>query len=330
MDNQQSFINNLPSKPYCSNNLAEGLKIRTKNTAIKHKYIQHNHPEWITCIVFDIDRNAYEILEDTNCKPNIAIFNAVERDRAHFLYRLSQPISKTEKSRQKPIQFLEAIKESMTVGLKADPFFRHFIIKTPYHPDHITHDIRQEPYDLNELADYFDLSVKPPKQLGQRLEVGEGLRNNTLFETLRAIAYKVAAYYQDQSDLAGLQAYLWNEADTINSQFDQPLPQSEVKATVKSVANWTYSRYKPSTVKNGKIINRGRDQDVHDVMQSNYEKQLFSAYRTNNQRRMTTESKIKKAVRQLQEQGKKITQKAVAEQAGLGIATVKRYKNLLK
>lgn len=45
---------------------------------------------------------------------------------------------------------------------------------------------------------------------------------------------------------------------------------------------------------------------------------------------MTTESKIKKAVRQLQAQGKKITQKAVAEQAGLTDRTVREYKHLLK
>ena len=329
MDNQQSFINNLPSKPYCSNNLAEGLKIRTKNTAVKHKYIQHNHPEWITCIVFDIDRNAYEILEDTNCKPNIAIFNAVERDRAHFMYRLSQPISKTEKSRQKPIQFLEAIKESMTVGLKADPFFRHFIIKTPYHPDHITHDIRQEPYDLNELADYFDLSVKPSKQLGQRLDASEG-RNNTVFEKLRMIAYKTVMYYRNKQDLAGFQGYLWNEADTINCQFDQPLQQSEIKWIVKSVSKWTYYNFKPKNSKNGKLIDRGRDKEKTAMLSDLKDRQVYSAIITNKQRVETTQSKIKTAVRRLLARGEKITQKAVAEQAGLGIATVKRHKNLLK
>ena len=329
MKQQEHFLNNLPNKPYCTNDLTYGLIVRPKKTALKHRYIQANHPDWINFIAFDIDRNAYEILEDTNCKPNIAIFNAIHRDRAHFLYRLSQPVSKTEKSRQKPIQFLEAIKEAMTVGLKADPFFRHFIIKTPYHPDHITHDIRQEPYDLNELTDYFDLSVKPQKQLSQRLEPNEG-RNNTVFERLRMIAYKTVMYYRDKQDLACFQGYLWNEADTINSQFDQALPQSEIRSIVKSVSTWTYYNYRPKNSKNGKLIDRVRDKEKTAMLSDLKDRQTYSAIITNKQRVQTTESKIKTAVRRLLAKGEKITVRAVAKQAGIGISTVQRHKNLLR
>lgn len=51
----QRYLDNLPTKPYCSNLLEFGLLIRAKNTALKHKHIQHNKHTNVAYIVLDID-----------------------------------------------------------------------------------------------------------------------------------------------------------------------------------------------------------------------------------------------------------------------------------
>ena len=50
-----NFIEKLPKKPYCTNNLATCLKIRPKDLAISFKYIQPNSPFYLHYLVLDLD-----------------------------------------------------------------------------------------------------------------------------------------------------------------------------------------------------------------------------------------------------------------------------------
>jgi hypothetical protein len=62
-----NFYENLPHKPYCSDDLGYGVIIRPKKTAIQKPYIQHNPPCLVTSLVFDIDRSdAYFAWSDAN------------------------------------------------------------------------------------------------------------------------------------------------------------------------------------------------------------------------------------------------------------------------
>ena len=57
VETKNRLFNNLPDKPYCSNNLRNGLVIRTKKTAFeKYIYIQLNKYYAICYLTFDIDR----------------------------------------------------------------------------------------------------------------------------------------------------------------------------------------------------------------------------------------------------------------------------------
>jgi hypothetical protein len=51
------FKNQLPVKPYCSNNLQSGLSIRNKNRALEMLYLQANQPAIQTCLLFDLDED---------------------------------------------------------------------------------------------------------------------------------------------------------------------------------------------------------------------------------------------------------------------------------
>ena len=50
-----SFIGNLPTKPYCTDDLSTGLKIRPRDTALAFKYIQPNSPFYQHYFVLDLD-----------------------------------------------------------------------------------------------------------------------------------------------------------------------------------------------------------------------------------------------------------------------------------
>ena len=53
--NMETFKNQLPIKPYCSNDLSVGVSIRNKQKALEMLYIQANQPAIQTCLVFDLD-----------------------------------------------------------------------------------------------------------------------------------------------------------------------------------------------------------------------------------------------------------------------------------
>ena len=320
MDLQQNFINNLPTKPYCTNDLTYGLIVRPKATALKHRYIQANHPDWLTCLVFDIDQNAYGILEETNCKPNIAVFNPIQRDRAHFVYNLTQPVNTGLNGLIKPIRYVNRIVDALTHHLNADWAYTGLITKNPAHPDHIVHYPNQNTWELDHLADYLDLSIKTPQR-----EVAAHSRHLGLFDIVRFKAYSIVDQYRSAGAFEMFLRTLTAYAEDKN-QFPglQPLPYSSIKAIVKSVANWTWKNY------TGHTKNRGRDREKTAMLKDLKDRQTYSAIITNKQRIETTQSKIKTAVRRLHARGQKITIRAVAEQAGIHRNTVREYKHLLK
>lgn len=50
------FKNQMPNKPYCTNNLDMGLSIRNKAKALEMLYLQANQPAIQTCLLFDLDK----------------------------------------------------------------------------------------------------------------------------------------------------------------------------------------------------------------------------------------------------------------------------------
>ena len=52
------FINTIPKKPYASDDLMYGVKIYSKDAALRKVYLQPNHPYYLHNIVFDLDYSA--------------------------------------------------------------------------------------------------------------------------------------------------------------------------------------------------------------------------------------------------------------------------------
>lgn len=237
------FSERLPHRPYCTDDLGFGLKILPAQAALEKRYIQYNPPAMINWLAFDIDRpyvgfeNEWRIL----APPNIVVVNPTNQ-HAHFLYGIAAGVSTSSASRDKPRRLLSAIDEGYRHALDADPGFTQLICKNPLNAHWQVQLLREDLYDLGELAEYVDLDAadkrirKTPKK--HRKGIG---RNCSLFDSLRSWAYRWVGDYRG----AGVERWsevVLSKAEKLNTFLD-PLPYSEIRAIARSVAKWTYKHY---------------------------------------------------------------------------------------
>ncbi|MBN6742749.1 replication initiation protein [Acidithiobacillus sp. MC6.1] len=111
------FCEHLPPKPYCTDDLTQGLKIRALKSAIEKSYIQPNGPGMVWVMVKDIDRAVIDpsdwwpVWETAGLglpPPNMAVMNR-KTGRGHLIYLLAAGVSKTSAARLAPLRYLSAV-----------------------------------------------------------------------------------------------------------------------------------------------------------------------------------------------------------------------------
>lgn len=235
----ETFAKQLPSKPYCADDLEYGLVIRQARQAILKKHIQHNKPTSVHWLAFDCDYpNAIEKIQGSLLPvPNIAVLNKAN-GHSHLLYGLQVPVHRSDVARAKPLNFLAKVEFALREALHADNGYAGLIVKNPLHKDWLTYELRRNSYDLPELADWLTL----PSNLPPRAEsIGLG-RNCTLFERLRRWAYREVLNYRLTATYEAFKDAVLIQAIALNN-FPQALPQSEIRSTATSVAKWTWKKY---------------------------------------------------------------------------------------
>lgn len=233
-----NFYENLPHKPYCSDDLGYGVIIRPKKTAIQKPYIQHNPPCLVTSLVFDIDHSdAYFAWSDANLPTPTWIAKNRQNNHAHVGYMLATPVCTTHRARQNVIEYLAKIEQAYSLALGADRGYTGLITKNPCHGAWENHIFGVEPYELNYLADFVEL-----QELKTDLKEVSGLgRNCTMFDTVRKWAYKAIREHRGSTFDVWLGEVL-KMAINANGAFIEPLPYSEVKATAKSIARYCWKK----------------------------------------------------------------------------------------
>jgi hypothetical protein len=320
----QSYYDCLPHKPLVSDDLTYGLRHMPKELAIGKAHIQHN-PELIRhFLAFDIDRSdGYSWWEDCGAPaPNYLMLNR-ENGHAHYLYKLTSFVAFTDRSKPKPRAYLERIERGLEAKLSADVGYVGLISKNPLHDRWTTYTPSLDTYELDELADYVDMTIPKPRK---RERTGVG-RNCTLFDELRWWAYKHVCGARDSGGFERWLERCISAGDHLNT-FNTPLSYSEIKATAKSVAKWTWDFYTGS----GGGKNRGRDAKNIEKWQGELDlrdKQALSAQSTNEQRKQSTEQKIKAAIANLKACDKRVTQAAVSRISGVHKVTISRDYKLL-
>ena len=197
--------------------------------------------------IFDLDHAKAMIWEDAGLPaPNLIVRNR-QSGHSHLYYAIP-PVCTTEAARSKPIAYMKAVYEAFAARLDADTDFHSGpVAKTPGHPWWLTHELHAHVYELGELADYVDLAVSSPWGKGPQFDEVSHSRHCILFEHLRHYAYSIVNRERERGSFATftrlLEAYAHSRNSFQKLGFMDNLAQSSLKATVKSVARWTWDRY---------------------------------------------------------------------------------------
>lgn len=238
------FVDNLPKKPYCSNDLSQGLLIRPKQTAISYKYLQANSPYYQHYLILDLDYSAafVDILYSTPGipLPNLLVENPTN-GKAHVLYQLKTPIYTTDASRPKPIIYANAILKRLQQLLDADLGYSGLITKNPLSSEWRAYTLRSKPYTLSELARNLDLNWKEANQpIKQDEAIGLG-RNCYIFHTARHWAYKEVRKYRGNIYNNWFEC-VRKHCEALNQGLTDPLSYNEVKGIAKSISRYCWKK----------------------------------------------------------------------------------------
>ena len=238
------FINTIPKKPYASDDLMYGVKIYSKDAALRKVYLQPNHPYYLHNIVFDLDYSA-SLVEILYSKTGIPLPNLIvenkENGRSHAIYYLKTPVFKTDASKPKPIIYLNAIQRTLQHVLDADVNYTGMICKNPLNERWRTSTLRHTPYSLDELANKLEIDWKQiSKPIKQNEAVGLG-RNCYLFHTARLWAYVAIRKHRGATYSIWLQSVL-DHCLKLNESITDPLGYNEVRGIAKSISRYCWKR----------------------------------------------------------------------------------------
>ena len=321
---KQSFIDGLPYFPYCANDLGYGIKRMPREIAIKKRNIQHNPSCHVRAIAFDIDNNNGTChWYDTGAPaPNYVTVNPVN-GHSHLIYMLGTPVTTTSSGRAKPRFYLEAIERGLSDLLSADVGYVGLITKNPLHEDWNAFSPRIDAYDLDELAEYVDLTL--PKPIKRELD-GLG-RNNRLFDELRFWSYKQVSSAKEEMNYNQWCDVILGRAEKMNT-FERPLSFPEIKSAAKSVSRWSWEKYtgkgdsKDRGVCSKQISLWGDTIDLSDC-------QRIGQQHTSKKRIESTERRITSAVKTLITNGERVSIRSVAKLTKLSKTTIQKYTCLL-
>lgn len=239
----------LPRHPYCTDDLAAGIRPRSYVLAIKRRYIQANPPHLRVFMLFDLDYAGAALAWEDNNLPMPA-WAAVNRENAHahLAYALSAPVLTTDfGGRQAALRYLAAVEAAYRAKLDGDDGFSGLITKNPVHPHWEL--LRGVPdavrgYDLDYLADFVDLAKFKPYVGRTNLEaVGLG-RNCTVFNVVSRWAYRNVLEFKRQGfTLAGWHKAVYERCASVNGDFPTPMMEKEAKCIAKSISNWVWTRF---------------------------------------------------------------------------------------
>jgi hypothetical protein len=237
------FSELVPLRPYCTDDLADGLIIRPRTSALKKRYLQVNGPGTVRWLVYDLDyRGVVFAHRDANLPPPNFLAINPKNGHAHAGILLEVPVARHSAARAEPLNFLAAVERGIARRLRADMAYAGLIAKNPLHLFWEVLWVRDAPYSLPELDSWL---FKEDKRPYERLSgIAGHSRNCAVFDKLREHAYReVLNAKRAGKSVAEFQAYLQDRALELNRAFTKALPLSEIRAIAKSVAKWTWRKF---------------------------------------------------------------------------------------
>lgn len=232
----------LPLWPLASDNLLTGVYRQARGDAMRRRYLEANPQALSNLLVVDIDHEdaAMRTLWHRQAWwPNAVVENP-SNGHAHAVWALSEPITRTEYGRRKPLAYAAAITEGLRRSVDGDAGYSGLMTKNPSHDDWDALWCNGDRlYSLDELAGHLtEAGHMPPtswKRTKRRNTVGLG-RNCSIFETARTWAYREIRNHW--FDSTGLHAAISTHVHELNAEFPEPLPASEARAIAASIHRW--------------------------------------------------------------------------------------------
>lgn len=194
-------------------------------------------------VMVDHDKSPYRAERLYDIEPNIVCYNPQKPERHQAFWLLRDPVhcQPTAKAR-KPYRYLRAIEAAFDAKYGADIHFSRHIHRNPLCWLSDTDWRHDRAYSLSELAEVVDLQPHRIRS-GKRLVTDKGSRNVTLFNDLRAWAYPNALQVRENHDYDAWHKQIVTRAIAYNS-FTDPLPLNETLVVARSVAEFTYFKYR--------------------------------------------------------------------------------------
>ena len=166
----------------------------------------------------------------------------------HIVYALAAPVCTSDLAHEKPLRYLAAIQQAYTEKLQADVNYSGLIAKNPFSQNHwhVIPCAIHAKYTLDDLAEWVSLSGVLKRALRGPEAVALG-RNCVMFDALRFYAYKSIRQYRE-GKVGVWREHIQAKAGELNV-FREPLPESEVRAIAKSVANWVWQHMRQDSEK---------------------------------------------------------------------------------
>jgi len=232
----------LPYRSLCTDYLGSLVNM-PKEKALLKRYLQHNPPGSISCLVIDYDNTeAHYRWDDLHAPPpNFAVMNP-DNGHCHLLYMIRNRVYKNRADNLKPFRYLSAIETALIKKLGADPSYTNLISKNPFNDYWVLYELQKWTYDLDNFLDYLILPKKTISE-GNLFEHGLG-RNCTVFDQLRLRAYSLIRELNFKISLDLFISELFKIAYYgFNTAFLIPLSSQEINCIAKSVGKWVYTHY---------------------------------------------------------------------------------------
>lgn len=235
----------LPLWPLASDDLRQGVYRMSRESALGLRYIEANPHAVSNLLVVDIDHEDAALRAMWHRQawlPNAVVENP-SNGHAHAVWALSEPVTRTEYARRKPLAYAAAVTEGLRRSVDGDAGYSGLITKNPTHQAWEASWLTDHLYSLDELREHLDGSdfMPPPSWTRTRRKKPVGLgRNCDIFESARSWAYREVRNYWDNP--YGLHDAITAHVHALNAEYSEPLRHSEAKAIAESIYRWLTTR----------------------------------------------------------------------------------------
>lgn len=231
----------LPLWPLASDDLFNGIYRTSRHNALDMRYIEANPQAMSNLLVVDIDHSdalMRAVWDREGWRPNAVVENPTN-GHAHAVWALSEPVTRTEYARRKPLAYAAAVTEGLRRSVDGDKGYSGLMTKNPTHDQWEASWLTDHLYNLDELTEHLTVADFMPPRSWQRTKrkkpVGLG-RNCTLFETARTWAYREIRHHWGDPD--SLVDAISLKAHELNGEFSEPLPIREAEHIARSISRW--------------------------------------------------------------------------------------------